>query len=260
MRTFFVAIMVAFFCSSCRFKLPLPGEQEDNSAFQVERYDRLQSMYLTTGDFTAIQQMETEYPLETRTLIEKVLKLGNVEDPNINKKFLAYYQDSTLQTIISDAEVEFANMDDINNQLDRAFSRLRDEIPSLELPRVYAQIGSLDQSIVVGDESVGIFLDKYMGTDYPLYKRYNYTQQQRQQMTREYIVPDCLCFYLLGLYPMKDFDSQPQRARDLHMGRVMWVCNYLLDKKFFKTPFVDEADRYVRQNKVAVKDLLSAPV
>lgn len=250
---------MAFLCSSCQWKLPLPGEQNENSTYQVERYDRLQSMYLTTGDFTALQQMDTEYPLETRTLIEKVLKLGNVEDPNINKKFLAYYQDSTLQTIISDAEVAFANMDDINSQLNGAFSKLKAEVPDVELPRVYAQIGSLDQSIVVGDESVGIFLDKYMGAEYPLYKRY-YTPQQRQQMTREYIVPDCLCFYLLGLYPMKDFDSQTQRARDLHMGRVMWVCNYLLDKPFFNTPYVREADRYVQKNNLSVKDLLAAPV
>ena len=32
------------------------------------------------------------------------------------------------------------------------------------------------------------------------------------------IVPDCLTFYLLSIYPMKDFDTRPQLDRDLHMG------------------------------------------
>ena len=259
MRTAIVTLFIVMLLSACQFKLPVSGQEEASSTYQVERYDRLQSMYLTTGDFTALQQMETEYPMETRTLIEKVLKIGSVDDPNINKKFLAYYQDSTLQTVISDAEVAYANMDDINSQLTKSFNKLKGEIPDLELPRVYAQIGSFDQSIVVADESVGISLDKYMGADYSIYKRY-YTPQQRRQMTREYIVPDCLCFYLLGLYPMKDFETQSQRNRDLHMGRVMWVCNQLLENKFFKSSFVDEAEKFVRKNNVKMKDLLSAPV
>lgn len=39
---------------------------------KVERYDRLESRYVITGDFSALQQMNTEYPIETRTLVEDV--------------------------------------------------------------------------------------------------------------------------------------------------------------------------------------------
>ena len=70
----------------------------------VERYDRVQSLYLTTGDFSALQQMNTVYPMQTRTLIEDVLRIGKVNDPEINTKFLRFYQDSTLQSLISEAE------------------------------------------------------------------------------------------------------------------------------------------------------------
>ena len=87
-----------------------------------------------------------------------------------------FYQDSTLQALIADAEAEFANMEDINEQLKSAFSRLNSWIPELQQPCFYAQIGALDQSIVVGEHSVGISLDKYMGENYPLYKKF-YTPQ-----------------------------------------------------------------------------------
>ena len=89
---------------ACEFKLKPNIEDVQNAQIEIKRYDRLESRYLTTGDFSALQQMNTEYPMETRTLLEKVLQLGEVNDPNISHKFLMFYQDSVLQTLLSDAE------------------------------------------------------------------------------------------------------------------------------------------------------------
>lgn len=114
--------------------------------------------------------MNTDFPMETRTLLEDVLRIGEVNDPQINHKFLAFYQDSTLQTILSDAEAQYANMDDINKLLNSSFDRLKVYIPTLPIPQIYAQIGALDQSIVIGNQTIGISLDKYLGKDYPYIK------------------------------------------------------------------------------------------
>lgn len=126
-------------------------------------------------------------------------------------------------------------------------TRLKNDVPGIPIPRFYAQIGALGQSIVVGDESVGISLDKYLGADYPLYAKY-YPEQTRATMDRQHIVPDCLSFYLLSLYPMKDFEIRTQEDRDLHMGKVMWVCNRCIGKHFFKSPFVKAIDRFMINN------------
>ena len=248
----FMAILL--FSSACEYKFK-PNDEQGGS-LMVYRYDRLESRYLTTGDFSALQQMNTDYPIETRTLIEKMLQLGNITDPNISNKFLMFYQDTTLQTLIADAEAEYANMDDINKQLREAFDRLQGWIPELKRPYFYAQIGALDQSVVIGEHSVGISLDKYMGSDYPLYKKY-YTAQQRITMSREYIVPDCLTFYLLSVYPMEGFDKRPQLDRDLHMGKIMWAVNKAMCREFFKSKYVKTICAYVKRNpKVTLKALL----
>lgn len=251
-----MSAFVLLMLESCEFKLKPSDEDGSNTRIAVCRYDRLQSQYLTTSDFSALQQMNTDYPVETSTLIEKVLKIGEVNDPQINNKFLSFYQDSTLQTIISDAESQYANMDDINTQLNETFGKLKKEIPSMPIPRIYAQIGALDQSIVVGNNSIGISLDKYLGVNYQLYKKY-YTPVQIKTMSREYIVPDCLCFYLLSLYSMYDLESSPQMERDLHMGKVMWVCNKVLEKNFFKTKYVSIIDKYMKKHhSTSIKQLL----
>ena len=247
-------LVASFLLSACELRLK-PFEEESEHRMEVFRYDRLESQYLTTGDFSALQQMSTEYPMETRTLIEDILHIGEVNDPQINKKFLTFFQDSTLQMIVSDAESQYANMDDINQQLNKAFFNLKGRLPDMPLPQVYAQIGALDQSIVIGNQSIGISLDKYLGEDHPLYKKF-YSASQLKAMSRSYIVPDCLSFYLLSLYPMPDFEQRSQIDRDLHIGKIMWVCNQALECKFFQSKYINMVDNYMKRNKNLTLDSL----
>lgn len=241
----------------CEWKLRPAEEADEDNLVEVKRYDRLESLYLQTGDFSALQQMNTSYPIETRTLIEKVLQIGSVSDPEINSKLLRFYQDTTLQTVIADVGTAYANMDDINHELSHAFKNMLKTFPDMVVPDVYAQIGDFAQSIVVGNQTVGISLDKYLGADYPLYKRYGYSNQQLATMTRSNIVPDCLTFYLLSLYPLRDFEIREQYQRDLHMGKVMWVANKMMGKRFFTVEEVNKVARFmVRHPSVTIEQLL----
>ena len=235
-------------CVGCEWQLK---SDETDTEIAVDRYDRIQSLYLTTGDFSALQQMNTAYPTQTRTLIEDVLRIGKVNEPDINMKFLRFYQDSTLQTLVNEAEQQYANMDDINQELTKAFQYLLKHIPEMEVPVIYAQIGSLDQSIIVGNGQIGICLDKYLGADYALYQKqdYGYSQEQKNMMQRQYIVPDCIGFYLLSLYPMP-FDRQlSQEERDMHMAKIQWVVNNALGRMVFNNALVNRVDEYMKRNK-----------
>jgi hypothetical protein len=250
-------LLTLFVCIGCEWQF---SSSDDDVQVTVERYDRIQSLYLTTGDFSALQQMNTIYPMQTRTLIEDVLRIGKVDDQQINTKFLRFYQDSTLQSIISEAEQQYANMDDINQELTTAFQYLLQCLPNIEIPVVYAQIGSLDQSVIVGNGQIGICLDKYLGADYALYQNenYGYTQEQKQMMQRQYIVPDCIGFYLLSLFPMP-FDRQmSQEDRDVHMAKIQWVVNEAVGRTVFNNTFVNRVEKYMQNNKnVTPEKLLS---
>ena len=246
-KVYYFLLIVMFGCISCEWQFTA----EENSAIAVDRYDRIQSLYLTTGDFSALQQMNTVYPMQTRTLIEDVLRIGKVDDQQINRKFLRFYQDSTLQTLILEAEQQYANMDDINADLTVAFKYLRESIPDLEVPEIYAQIGSLDQSVIVGNNTIGICLDKYLGSDYPLYQKpqYGYSKSQLELMNRKYIVPDCIGFYLLSLYPMPQDRALSQQERDTHIGKILWVVNQALGKNIFNSLYTRMVERYMKRNK-----------
>lgn len=257
-KIYFILLAVLLVFSSCEFRLKSNDDDDDASLMKVERYDRLESRYVITGDFSALQQMNTEYPIETRTLVEKMLRIGEVSDHDISERFLRFYQDSTLQTIVNDAESEYASMDDINQELRKAFGNMKKWVPDLPLPRVYAQIGALDQSIIVGDKTVGISLDKYMGAKYPIYQKFGYTPEQLETMGRNYIVPDCLSFYLLSMYPMSDYDSRTQLEKDLHMGKIMWICNKALGQEIFDTDYTRIVGKFMhRHPNTTIAQLLS---
>lgn len=242
-------------CLGCEWRLRSNEDTSDGLPVTIERYDRIESLYLTTGDYSALLQMNKSYPMQTRTLIEDVLRIGQVNDPEINTRFLHFFKDSTLQQLISDVQEQYANMDDLNRELTDAFRQLKERIPSLDFPQVYAQIGSFDQSIIVGNKTLGISLDKYLGADYPFYINH-YSESQRRIMTRSMITPDCLAFYLLSLYPSPANDSS-KVVRDRHMGKIQWVVNQVTDRKVFGNARVASVDSFMKRNRqMSVEQLL----
>ena len=254
-----VSYIILFACvvllAGCEWRLKPNDWDADKDPIEVGRYDRVESQYLTTGDFAALQQMNLSYPMETRTLVEDIIKIGRVNEPDINTKFLNFYQDTTLQAIIREVEQQYADMDDINTQLVKSFTKLQQQLPSINIPKFYAQIGSLDQSIIVGNNTLGICLDKYLGKNYPIYLKY-YSEQQRELMTRKMIVPDCLVFYTLSICPIPH-EIQDQIGRDIHLGKITWLTNKLIGKRVFTTKYTNMVDQYMKSHKkTTVKQLL----
>lgn len=244
--------------SACHWQPGFDGGEE-SEAVRIERYDRIESHYLTTGDYAALQQMKLHYPAQTRMLIEDVVKIGRVSDADISGKFFDYYKDTVLQTIIKEVEEQYATIDDITERFNQAFGRLREELPSLATPVIYTQIGALDQSVVIGDSLIGVCLDKYLGADYPLYAHY-YPKQQRAMMGREMIVPDCLVFYILSEYPPRDGSgrSGDHAEADAQIGKIQWIVNKAVGRKVFSNKDVTMAERYMREHKgISAEQLLT---
>jgi len=245
-------------CIGCQWHFRSEDTPSEEPLIKIDRFDKIEATYLITGDFAALQQMKTGYPIQTRTLIEDVLSLGPVDTLDINTKFLLFFQDSILQVLIKDVQRNYADMEDVNRQLSESFSRLRHQIPHLEIPQVYTQISSLDESIIVGQGMLGISLDKYLGEDYPLYKHFGYTDKQRKMMTKSYIVPDCLCFYLLSLYHKDHIDNVSHDQRCVYLGRVQYVVNQIMAQHLFDGEYVARAEAYMKQHpQTTIDDLLA---
>ena len=247
---------MALLLTSCGYRLKPFDEDESANAVMIERFDRVESRYLTTGDFSALQLMSTDYAQPMRLLIEDMLELGNVQDLETNSRLLSLYQDSLLQQVIVDVEEQYATTEDLERELNKAFSRLKKFLPEVKVPTFYTQIGALKQSVIVDEDLIGISLDKYLGVDYPPYACY-FDEQQRSSMSREYIVPDCLVFYLISNYPLSDFETRTQEERDSHLGCIMYAVNQLLGRHFFTTNAVAAAEIVAKEKHFNPFELLA---
>ena len=259
-KIYLLFAFVLLLCIGCQWRLG-NGDKESEWLFSISRYDRVECLYLTTGDVSALQQMNTEFPQQTRTLIEDVLHLGRVNDPLINNRFYRFYQDSTLQMVLAETQRQYADMSDVNQQLSDAFENLLKLLPEVCVPEVYTQVGAFDQSIIVANDMLGISLDKYLGADYPLYRKFGYSPEQLQTMQRKYIVPDCMSFYLLYLFPPATDHEPTQQERDAHIGRIQWMVNKVVRQNFFHSPEVMKTDNFMKKHpQVSAAELMKNPV
>lgn len=227
----YILLTVLFACLAivaCQWSLDRGWGEGAVDGIKVHRYDKLQNEYIGLNSFSALQKMNTEYAQETKLLIEDVLAIGTVSDENINQHLREYYSDTLLQTLRNDAMEKFNDMSVLEREFTRGFNRLKKELPHITIPRVYAQISALNQSVVVGDSILGFSVDKYMGADYPLYDHFYYPYQCRS-MSPERIVPDCFNFYLLSEYPFPWEWHRTLLDHIVHRGKIHWVVSSLLE-------------------------------
>ena len=201
------------------------GKVYVNQTDQIEiyRYDRLQYEASLLNSVSAMQKMNMESPQATKILIEDVLGLGSVDSPKMNERIRDYYKDTVLVQLMMDVRERFKDVSSLEKEFTKVFKRLKKELPDLVVPKIYTQISALNQSVVVGDSLLGISLDKYLGEDYPIYRRYYYGFQ-RKSMNPDRIIPDCLTFYLISQYPFSwEWEHRSLFDVMMYRGKIAWV-------------------------------------
>lgn len=225
---FFITCLFFFSCKLGGNK----GCDSLNRRIEIARYDKVLNEYVEFNSFSALQKMNSEYLLATKYLIEDVLRLGQVNDDKITEKLRTFYSDTTLRKLTVDALAKYNDMSWLEKGFTKGFRKLKKEIPSIKIPHIYSQLSALNESVVVGDSILGFSIDKYMGEDYPLYKRFFY-DYQRRSMKPERILPDCFVFYLMSEYPLPEADRGYLVDRMLHAGKIHYIVSQILKYKSF---------------------------
>lgn len=225
-RNTLLIVGMAILLGSCRIG---SGKMTDRKEeVSVLRYDKLLGEYVRSNSFSAMQKITMDYQLPTKILIEDVLAIGTVDGDTIAQRLQHFYSDTTLLRLLNDVDHKFPDLEEVEKGLTKGFGKLKKEVPDTQVPFIYSQVSAFNESIILIDTLLGISLDKYMGEDYPLYKRFYYDYQCRS-MRPERIVPDCLVFYLLSRYGMEYCESTCLVDWMIHYGKINYVVQSLLD-------------------------------
>lgn len=247
----FLCLIILF--SSCQWKVQEKKKEDNNMTISVIRFDKLLNDYVEFNSFSALQKMNTECPMEMKLLIEDILGLGEVNEDNINGKLKTFYSDPTLQALMKDALLKFDDISDIEKELTDGFEKLKHEVPFIRIPSVYSQFSALNESVVVGDSLLGFSIDKYMGEDYPLYKRFYYNYQ-RKSMKPERIVPDCFVYYLMSEYPFPMDGNRTLLDLIMHFGKIHYVVAKILNYSSVEKEldYTEDEVKWCKANKKAI--------
>lgn len=227
LRISLLVIALSMLFTSCKMGAGKKGMEQKKEEISILRYDKLLGEYIRSGSFSAMQKLTMDYRQPTKTLVEDVLAIGTFKDDTLSQRLLNFYSDTTLIRLMNDVEAKFPDLEEVEKELTKGFKKLKKEVPDAKVPFFYSQVSAFNESIVLVDTLLGISLDKYMGEDYPLYKRFYYDYQCRS-MRPERIVPDCFMFYLLSRYRLDYHEGTCLIDRMIHSGKITYAVQNLL--------------------------------
>ncbi|MDR2968756.1 MAG: gliding motility protein GldB [Tannerellaceae bacterium] len=221
---------------------------------EIERFDRKLFEYITASEDTARlrQTLLRDYPNMLDLTGKGILNLRSIDSPGFFEKLKAYYSNTHLIALYKDALSRFAEVDEIERQLGRGFSFLKECFPEMKAPRVYMHVSGLNQNVLTGENTLSLSIDKYLGYDYPLYEDFFYPYQ-RIKMQPEYVAQDYLAGWLMSEFLFTGKDNV-LLERMLHAGKI----KYLLHGAFPDLSpaqlmgYTEEEYRFVEEHEAAI--------
>ncbi|SEF83636.1 gliding motility lipoprotein GldB [Algoriphagus boritolerans] len=100
---------------------------------------------------------------------------------------LEVHQDSALRVLYDSVKVEFADISDLENELETAFKAIKYYFPDFKAPKVYTFVSGFNSDLIVSEDMIVIGLDYFLPADHtfqPDIARYMAVRYEK-----EYLVP-----------------------------------------------------------------------
>lgn len=192
----------------------------------VHRFDKDLYHLIETGDSTLFPVFVQKYPVMTEILGRAILNMKTPDSPGFFEKMLTFYSEPTLNQLYKDALTRFEEVGEIEQQLGSGLAYLCSVLPVLPVPEVYMHVSGFNQNVVVGEKTLSLSIDKYLGFDYPLYQDFFY-DHQRVKMQPSYIVQDYLTGWLMSEYPFAGKENV-LLDRMVYEGKIKYLVGQAL--------------------------------
>ncbi len=247
---FFLFIIIIMSVSSCNktnrkadiseIDLELTIHRLDKDLFDVD-FDTLNRhcvfLQKKYGDF---------FTLYTRNII-------NIGHPD-NKAFPVYLKDfltnDYIQKAYNKAKEQYSDISEEEETLINAFKRYKYFFPEKKVPGLYTVISGFNESVIVGEESVGIALDKYLGKDCVFYKRLGWPVYLIKDMTRDMLCRDVMQSWGLTEWVFSDSVTDNVVNNMLYNGKIHYFVKMTLPElpEHLVFGFTEDELKFCRNN------------
>ena len=217
--------MVLYACQGGREYFPKNLEDVE---VEVVRFDSALLSIRPDCAEADIKQLYKEYEEFMPMYVEEVLGLNAEDTAEFSRLYANFLTDTTMGFAQTNEEErkQFADIKNIQNELNQGFTRIHYLYPELEIPRIYLLISGFNASIFAYDDIIAVGADMYLGADYEYYNQvvYNY---QKVSMDKKFLAGDVLNYYISQNIP---FTSKYYRLLEhmLFRGKQMYLLEQLL--------------------------------
>ena len=175
-----------------------------------------------------IKQLYKDYEEFMPVYIEGVLGLNAEDTAEVSRLYANFLTDTTMGFAQTNEEVrkQFADINNIQSELNQGFTRMHYLYPELDIPRIYLLVSGFNASIFAYDNIIAVGADMYLGADYEYYNQvvYNY---QKVSMNKKFLAGDVLNYYISQNIP---YTSKYNRLLEhmLFRGKQMYLLEQLL--------------------------------
>lgn len=199
-------------------------EQMQAQHIEIVRFD---SALLSEGFHPSISRLATQYPQFMPLFTEDILGIPFSDTAYLNEALPQFLSDTVYGFAETNAaeQATFADITDIQADIDRAFTRIHYLYPDWEMPTIYFFISGFNASIYFADDIIAVGADMYLGSDYKYYNRVVH-DYQKYTMRKECIAADVVSAYLFRNIP---YTSQKNRLLEqmLYRGKVIYLLAQL---------------------------------
>jgi hypothetical protein len=163
-------------------------------------------------------------------LFSYVINIGSVNDSTWCNDLVRFCTEKMNNEIYASTIQIFPDIKGIELGLTRAFKHYLYYFPGGKVPGVYTCISGFNNSIITGDSTLGIGLERYLGKDCKYYPRLQLYRYQTEKMNPWNIVPDCMYAWASSewIYNSMDYNPDNVLAEMIHEGKLLYFVKCML--------------------------------
>lgn len=226
-----IALSIAFsalLLTACRKDRQYFGQGMDPKHVEVIRFDEALLNVRSETAAEDIRLLYEQYPDFMPVWVEDILGIPAADTAYLREALPAFLNDTLYGFSETNRRAKelFADISDVQKELDEAFTRLMTLYPEWEVPTVTLFISGFNASVLFVGEDLAAGTDMYLGSDYEYYNRVVY-EYQKQTMRKECMATDLVSAYLFRNIP---YTSTKNRLLEnmIYRGKVMYLLSLLM--------------------------------
>lgn len=220
-------ILLLIFIFSCKTGPKKPDISNIELNVKILRFE--QELFALKKD-PDLDRLRKRYAEVLPLYSNKVIGLGDSNDPNYMEYLNQFLTDSTMTLVADKVAENFPTLEKEEKELENAFKHLKYYFPNKTIPNCYSQISGFNQSIVVAQNLIGISLDKYLGKDCEFYSYLGTPMYARENMIPERIAQDVILAYALTEFPFKPLKDN-LISNMIYQGKIRYFIQAMMPDK-----------------------------